>query len=235
MGAVNTTYTFTATDTITSAKMNNIIDQTTITTDAIIGTTLDVASGKLKIRSAGITSNELGANSVVTDAIAGSSVTTAKLANSSVTAAKIANNAITTTKIADSTSTTTGITTGKIANESITAAKLNGAQSGSAPIYGARAWVNFNGTGTVDINSSGNVSSITDNGVGDYTINFETAMPNANYSVVGTTNNATGNGGRPIVVIAKTLTTNSVRITTTGVFDNDTNVDCSRVHVVVFG
>jgi hypothetical protein len=48
MGAVNTTYTFTATDTITSTKMNNIIDQTTITTDAIIGTTLDVASGKLK-------------------------------------------------------------------------------------------------------------------------------------------------------------------------------------------
>ena len=64
MGAVDTTYTFTATDAITSAKMNNIIDQTTITADAIIGTTLDVASGKLKIRSAGITSNEMGAGSV---------------------------------------------------------------------------------------------------------------------------------------------------------------------------
>jgi hypothetical protein len=80
MGAVDTTYTFTATDTITSAKMNNIIDQTTITTDAIIGTTLDVASGKLKIRSAGITSNELGASSVVTDAITDANVTQAKLA-----------------------------------------------------------------------------------------------------------------------------------------------------------
>lgn len=45
-----------------------------------------------------------------------------------------------------------------------------------------RAWVNFNGTGTVAIRASGNVSSITDNGVGDYTVNFATAMPDANYS-----------------------------------------------------
>ena len=82
MGAVDTTYTFTATDTITSAKMNNIIDQTTITTDAIIGTTLDVASGKLKIRSAGITSNELGTDSVTSNAIIAGAVTSAKLASS---------------------------------------------------------------------------------------------------------------------------------------------------------
>ena len=92
MGAVDTTYTFTATDTITSAKMNNIIDQTTITTDAIIGTTLDVASGKLKVRSAGITSNEMGANSVVTTAITDSNVTTAKIADANVTQAKLAPN-----------------------------------------------------------------------------------------------------------------------------------------------
>jgi hypothetical protein len=54
--------------------------------------------------------------------------------------------------------------------------------SGSAPVYAARAWVNFNGTGTVAIRASGNVSSITDNGTGDYTINFTTAMPDANYA-----------------------------------------------------
>lgn len=57
--------------------------------------------------------------------------------------------------------------------------------SGSAPVYAARAWVNFNGTGTVAIRASGNVSSITDNGVGDYTVNFTTAMPDANYSLSG--------------------------------------------------
>jgi lysine/ornithine N-monooxygenase len=49
-------------------------------------------------------------------------------------------------------------------------------------VYTCKAWVNFNGTGTVAIRASGNVSSITDNGTGDYTINFTTAMSDANYS-----------------------------------------------------
>lgn len=52
-------------------------------------------------------------------------------------------------------------------------------------VYTAKAWVNFNGTGTVAIRASGNVSSITDNGTGDYTINFTVAMTDANYSIVG--------------------------------------------------
>ena len=50
------------------------------------------------------------------------------------------------------------------------------------PGFMARAWVNFDGTGTVAIRASGNVSSITDNGTGDYTVNFTTAMVDANYS-----------------------------------------------------
>ena len=58
--------------------------------------------------------------------------------------------------------------------------------SGTAPLYMCRAWVNFNGTGTVAIRASGNVSSITDGGVGKYTINFTTAMADANYAVCGT-------------------------------------------------
>jgi len=54
--------------------------------------------------------------------------------------------------------------------------------SGSAPSYSARAWVNFDGTGTVAIRASGNVSSITDNGTGNYTVNFTTALADANYA-----------------------------------------------------
>ena len=54
-----------------------------------------------------------------------------------------------------------------------------------ATAYGCRAWVNFNGTGTVAIRASGNVTIITDNGVGDYTVNFTTAMVDANYCVQG--------------------------------------------------
>ena len=68
--------------------------------------------------------------------------------------------------------------------------------TGSAPIYACRAWVNFNGTGAVAIRASGNVSSITDNLAGDYTVNFATAMGDANYVAVtggmDTTNNAIG-------------------------------------------
>jgi hypothetical protein len=62
--------------------------------------------------------------------------------------------------------------------------------SGSAPSYSARAWVNFNGTGTVAIRASGNVSSITDNGTGNYTINFTTAMADINYATAVNTQGA---------------------------------------------
>jgi hypothetical protein len=64
--------------------------------------------------------------------------------------------------------------------------KFNSGFGSVATAYGCRAWVTFNGTGTVSINASGNVSSITDNGDGDYTVNFTTAMPDANYAIVGT-------------------------------------------------
>ncbi len=58
----------------------------------------------------------------------------------------------------------------------------------------AKAWVNFNGTGTVAIRDSFNVSSITDNGAGTYTINFTTAMPNANYCMASSTVYTSGTG-----------------------------------------
>jgi hypothetical protein len=63
--------------------------------------------------------------------------------------------------------------------------QFNSGYGSSAAAYGCRAWVNFSGTGTVTIRASGNVSSITDNGVGDYTVNFTTAMPDVNYAVMG--------------------------------------------------
>ena len=88
-------------------------------------------------------------------------------------------------------------TSGNLANcTGIPAPAALSTASGSAPSYSARAWVNFNGAGTVAIRASGNVSSITDNGTGDYTVNFTTAMSDANYSVSGVCNlNTTGNFG----------------------------------------
>jgi hypothetical protein len=65
----------------------------------------------------------------------------------------------------------------------ITASMLDGGQSGSAPAFAVRAWVSFEGQGTVSIRGSGNVSSITDGGTGTYTVNFTTAFADANYAV----------------------------------------------------
>jgi hypothetical protein len=58
--------------------------------------------------------------------------------------------------------------------------------------YSCRAWVNFNGTGTVAIRGSGNVTNITDNGTGEYTVNFTTAMTDANYAASCMTQPPTG-------------------------------------------
>lgn len=64
--------------------------------------------------------------------------------------------------------------------------QFNSGYGSVATAYGCRAWVNFNGTGTVAIRASGNVTSITDGGAGIYTVNLTAAMPDANYAgVVG--------------------------------------------------
>lgn len=87
---------------------------------------------------------------------------------------------------ASTTIANSAVTTAKIADANVTAAKLDGAQSGSAPVFGVRAWANFVGNGsdgTATINASGNISSITKNGTGDYTCTFATALPDANYAV----------------------------------------------------
>lgn len=92
-----------------------------------------------------------------------------------------------------------------VVSPTLTTPNINSAQfatvSGTAPIYPCRAWVNFNGTGTPAINASGNVTSLTDNGTGDYTVNFTTAMPDANYSVVAVGSLADGTNNTDIVVM----------------------------------
>ena len=93
-----------------------------------------------------------------------------------------------------------------------------------------KAWVNFNGTGTVAIRASFNVSSITDNGTGDYTVNFATALADANYSFIGTAGRGASNAD--IVVnenVSVVPTTSAVRFgTTTG---SGTLTDSSYVNI----
>jgi hypothetical protein len=89
--------------------------------------------------------------------------------------------------------------------------QFNSGYGSVAVAYGCRAWVNFNGTGTVAIRGSGNVSSITDNGTGDYTVNFTTAMADANYAVCGS---AFGNVVHLIMSTEGTPSTTAVRVVT---------------------
>jgi hypothetical protein len=102
------------------------------------------------------------------------------------------------------------------------------------------AWVNFNGTGTVAIRASGNVSSITDHGTGDYTINFTNALPDENYVVTGTAQlagaalylapflaTASGTDSPP--------TTTSVRVQTRVVGTSPVPADATYVNVAIFG
>ena len=119
----------------------------------------------------------------------------------------------------------------------LTTPNINSAQiatvSGSAPLYMCRAWVNFNGTGTVAIRGSGNVSSITDNGTGDYTVNFTTAMSDANYAANVTGNvDATGNYGYSMAApYNASPTTSAIRL---AISNPAVRVDAAFMFVSIF-
>jgi hypothetical protein len=101
--------------------------------------------------------------------------------------------------------------------------------TGSADYYGARAWVNFNGTGVVAIRASSNVSSITDDGVGSYRVNFSTPMPDTNYCALGLTQ---WSGGPYIVAHNSGYLTSSFALITGATAGS--GADLSIVNVVVF-
>jgi hypothetical protein len=123
-----------------------------------------------------------------------------------------------------------GITDGTIVNADINASaaiagtKLSG-------VNDAKAWVNFNGTGTPAIRASFNVSSITDNATGAYTVNFTNALADANFSAVQTTGAGTGSGKLALGYTA-TPTTTTYKLLTTNFGGNDE--DQLYVSVVIF-
>jgi hypothetical protein len=143
--------------------------------------------------------------------------------------------------------TTSGIT-GNLTGNADTATKLAGT-TGSAPSYACRAWVNFDGTrdttGAVStantnrfIRSSGNVTSVLRNSVGNYTITFTTPMSNANYvAMFGSKTGSQTSGGNTIQVGGFNQTgtkgTSGVTVgssTSAGLF-----VDQDMIDVAIFG
>ena len=101
--------------------------------------------------------------------------------------------------------------------------------TGTAPVYACRAWVNFNGIGTVAIRASGNVSSITDNGTGFYTVNFSTTMPDANYCVSVAMRPTASNAGSDTFPIAYLTSSIEVRH-----YEDNVNRDSDYVNVAIF-
>lgn len=125
-----------------------------------------------------------------------------------------------------------GITTAKIADANITASKLDGAQSGSAPIFAARAMALFNGTttGTNAPTMGGNVTSVTRNGVGDYTVNLTTAVADANAVLTGTCYVS----GSATFIIPRTDLSSSSAIRFTTLNNAGAATDCTYVHVAIY-
>jgi hypothetical protein len=141
----------------------------------------------------------------------------------------------------DATDTLTGIaatqtlTNKTLTSPTMTTPNIDSAQvatvSGTAPLYMSRAWVNFNGTGTVAIRASGNVTSITDNGTGDYTVNFATAMPDANYSTGGSAIGSTvANSAYVNIKGTTTPTSSAINIQVTDEAGNQIDVSYVNAH-----
>jgi hypothetical protein len=139
------------------------------------------------------------------------------------------------TTVVSPTFTTATLTTATLTTPNIDSAQF-ATVTGTAPIYPCRAWVNFNGTGAVAIRASGNVTSITDNGTGDYTVNFTTAMPDANFSVTALLDNTASNSGSVVVAATQTGTfaTSSIRILSRNAGAPASPIDSASVCVAIF-
>ena len=99
-----------------------------------------------------------------------------------------------------------------------------------------KVWINFQGSGTVAIRDSFNISSLTDNGTGDYSLNYSNAFSNDDYCLAGTagynseyiSNHLNGSGG------ATTYSTSSCRFTVKHVYNNNLS-DANHVEVMIIG
>lgn len=108
---------------------------------------------------------------------------------------------------------------------------FNSGYGSVATAYGCRAWVNFNGTGTVAIRASGNVSSITDNSAANYTINFTNAMPDANYALAS----SMGPGSNvPEFFGINSASTSSCNVTSGGIINQYAPADKANIGLAFF-
>ena len=131
-----------------------------------------------------------------------------------------------------------GLPDGIVDADMLAASAVTEAKLATDPQQGiAKAWVNFNGTGTVAIRDSFNVASITDNGTGNYTVSYTNAMPNANYAAIATIGGGSiSNSTESTQVISVSTTSVQVLVSSDGTGGSVyTLQDASTVCVAVFG
>ena len=218
MATVTKGRTFVSGEVVTPTKLNNLVDLATVTqiVNADISATAAIADSKLAAIS---------------------------------TAGKVSNTATTATSANTASAIVTRDSSGNFSAGTITA-NLTGTVTGNASGLSspasnglAKAWVNFNGAGTytlgtptaATIRSSHNVSTITKNANGDFTVTFSSAFPNANYAVMVTAQGAANNALSVIRAgaAATMVTTTSVRVSflDTSAGPENPNTAC----VVIFG
>jgi len=226
MALVTKGRTFVSGEVVTPTKLNTLVDSATVTqiVDADIAGPI-TGTGKVANSATTATSANTAGAIVARDASGNFSAgtITANLtgnASTATTANAIADGAVS--------------TTAKIANGVVTAAKLGTNEQRQI----CKAWVNFNGTGTPAIRSSYNVSSITKNGTGDYTVNFAAAMADTNYSVVAScsTDAVSTTLAHSVQGTSSVVTANSVRVAVVGnIGTTPVNADRGVVCVTIFG
>ena len=195
MPVVDTTQSFATGDTVTSTTLNNIMDQSIFVAGAVVsGSGLAITAGGQMT-----TSNIPGAN-ITSGTITGGAG--GKIANDTITDLNVSPTAaISPSKLGSGALTATAtVTTSNIVDASITAPKLDGAQTGTAPVFGVRAWVNFDGTTTANISgtlvriagSNTATITITNHGLltGHYVyIDFAATLTDGNFTVTKVDNN----------------------------------------------
>lgn len=128
-------------------------------------------------------------------------------------------------------STSTLVLKNGVANTPPTIQDSAGTQIGTF----CRAWVNFNGTGTVAIRAAFNVSSITDNGVGDYTVNLTTSLPDTNYAAVVSSQGVSGNNSSPgLFPFGGVYTVNAVQVWFSSLTSSTAGQDKTITNVSIF-